>query len=116
MGDARITNWAERACSETRTEVWGSLGRSAKREPKEGTMREGNPNGSRGKEGPPKTVRRILHVISELMANKTRETVFERGPAREVLGPWRGPSAGLPEGRTQGAPKGTALAACGPLK
>ena len=40
------------------------------------------------------------------MANKIRDTVFERGPAREVLGPWRGPSAGLPEGAGAGRAKG----------
>ena len=95
----------------------GSPWKVRKEGAQEGTTKRGTQTEAEGRRGGPlKTVRRILHVISKLMANKIRETVFERGPAREVLGPWRGPSAGLPEGRMQGAPMGTALAACGPLK
>ena len=43
---------AKCACSKTRTEVWGSLGRSVKREPEEGTMKEENPYGKRGRGAP----------------------------------------------------------------
>ena len=77
----------------------GSPWKVRKEGAQEGTTKRGTQTEAEGRRGGAlKTVRRILHVISKLMANKIRETVFERGPAREVLGP----GEGLPKGYRRG--------------